>query len=101
MSDTEAPFKETADKVVSVFKTHIAIARALGYDDLRNVSAWANGVRQFPAQHCVTLERESKGELPVEMLRPGERWMRVKDKTWPHPQGRPLLDLAVTESEHG
>lgn len=70
MSENKAPYKESADKVVDHFVTHLALAKILGYEDLRNVSAWANGLRMFPPQHCVTIERETAGVITRRELRP-------------------------------
>lgn len=101
MIETTAPYKDIADQVVEVFGTQVAVAKALGYSDIRNVSAWTNGHRQFPQQHCVTLEQRSDAKLVCEALRPDLRWVRVKDKSWPHKEGRPLLDVSapVTTTE--
>lgn len=78
MNEQTAPYKAAADKAAAAFGTHLAIAKALGYDDLRNVSAWATGLRPFPPQHCVTLERESNGAVTRQDLRPDD-WMKI----WP------------------
>ena len=63
-------FKDAAPIVVSHYKSHLAIAKVLGYSDLRNVSAWANGLRPYPPLHCVKLESDSGGVLNCRMLRP-------------------------------
>ena len=31
----------------------------------------------------------------VEELRPDVHWIRVPDPDWPHPQGRPAIDVAA------
>lgn len=72
MNEINRPHKAAADKVVARFKTHLAVAKLLGYDDLRNVSAWCNGLRPFPTNHCVTIERESGGEISRQELRPDD-----------------------------
>ena len=71
-------FVDAAGKVVEHYKTHLAVAKVLGYSDLRNVSAWVNGLRPFPPEHCVTIERESEGVITRLELRPDD-W----DKYWP------------------
>ena len=48
---------------------------------------------EVPMPHCAPIERETG--VACEELRPDLRWYRVKDKTWPHPSGRPLLDVAA------
>ena len=32
--------------------------------------------------------------LTVDQLRPDVRWARIADPTWPHPGGRPTIDVA-------
>ncbi len=71
-------FKDALPKLVEHYKTHLAVAKALGYTDLRNVSAWMTGQRPFPPHHCVTLEAHSGGAVTRKELRP-EDWARY----WP------------------
>lgn len=58
---------------------------------------WANGVKPVPADRCPSIERESEGAVPCEELRPDVRWIRVPDAAWPHPEGRPCIDVAAPE----
>lgn len=53
------------------------------------------GRRRTPAEHCASIERALSGEITVEQLRPDVRWHRVPDASWPHPAGRPLIDVAA------
>ena len=53
----------------------------------------AYGYKPIGAKLAVAIERESRGALNVDSVLPA-KWQRVKDKSWPHPLGRPLLDLA-------
>lgn len=78
MQENNTPHKDIADKVVTHFGTHLALAKALGYEDLRNVSAWANGLRAFPEKHCVTIERETGKLITRQQLRPDD-WQDI----WP------------------
>lgn len=71
-------FKEGAELAVRAFGTQLALARVLGYEDLRNISPWASGVRPFTPEHCYTIERESKGQVTRQILRPHDFW-----KIWP------------------
>lgn len=71
-------FADALPKVVAHYKTHLAVALALDYKDLRNVSAWMKGDRPFPPEHCVTLEQDSGGAVTRKELRP-EDWERF----WP------------------
>lgn len=75
---TPPTFADALPDVVEHFKTHLAVAKALGYDDLRNVSPWMRGERPFPPEHCVTLERETGKAVTRKRLRP-EDWPRF----WP------------------
>ena len=52
------------------------------------------GRRQAPQQRCPSIERASDAEVTCEQLRPDVRWVRVPDAGWPHPGGRPLIDVA-------
>lgn len=74
----ESTIKEAASAVVSFYGSHLALAKALGYDDLRNVSYWARGERPFPPQHCVSVEEQSKGAIMRWDLRPDD-WHLI----WP------------------
>jgi DNA-binding transcriptional regulator YdaS (Cro superfamily) len=63
------------------------------------VWAWAqpDGRRQVPADRCPSIERASAGAVTCEEMRPDVRWHRVPDADWPHPQGRPLIDVAAPQ----
>jgi DNA-binding transcriptional regulator YdaS (Cro superfamily) len=77
-------FRDAAPLVVEHYSTHLAVAKVLGYDDLRNVSAWVNGLRPFPPQHCVTLEADSGSRITRQMLRPedfGNYWPELIKQT--------------------
>jgi DNA-binding transcriptional regulator YdaS (Cro superfamily) len=58
------------------------------------LSQWASGARPIPIERCAQIERATGGKVTVQELRPDLHWVRVKDKGWPHPDGRPLLDAA-------
>lgn len=58
-----------------------------------------HGWKAIPMQHCPAIERGTKGEYPVEKLRPDLTWERVPDADWPHVGGRPLLDFAALAKE--
>jgi DNA-binding transcriptional regulator YdaS (Cro superfamily) len=74
----DSTIKDAASVVVSHFGGHLSLAKALGYEDLRNVSYWARGDRPFPPQHCVSIEQITKGEIMRWDLRPDD-WHRI----WP------------------
>lgn len=68
-----------------------AVARMLGIKP-PSVIGWRGRV---PADRCPTLERAVDGRITCEALRPDIHWHRVADADWPHPQGRPLIDVVV------
>lgn len=59
-----------------------------------DVSRWASGERRVPPDRCPAIELATAGEVTCEELRPDVRWQRVPDADWPHPGGRPLIDVA-------
>lgn len=56
---------------------------------------WRGGSRPVPIPRCPAIERETAGEVTCEELRPDVTWTRVRDRRWPHPQGRPLADFSA------
>lgn len=78
--------------------------RALGPDEKRAASAAlgtsqghlnnvASDLRPLSAEIAVAVESFTSGARAVEFLCPGMRWRRVRDPSWPHPKGKPLLDV--------
>ena len=55
---------------------------------------WATGHRPVAADKCAAIERATQGAHTVEALRPDVAWARIPDPTWPHPAGRPVIDVA-------
>lgn len=88
-------------EVVRILGGHKGVADALGYPDLRNVWPWTKtGGRPLPPEKAPALERATglKGEMvTVDDLCPAAKWVRVVDPDWPHPEGRPCLDLAAPQ----
>ena len=58
------------------------------------VSEWVRGERPVPPERCTDIERATAGDVACEELRPDIHWHRIKDATWPHPKGRPLIEVA-------
>lgn len=58
------------------------------------VYQWVNGDRPVPSSKCPAIEAAVNCAVTVEDLKPNEKWVRVKDKKWPHPAGRPTHDYA-------
>ena len=87
---------------MQVLDGHQGVAQALGYPDRRNVWPWTSLSRPLPPEKAPALELATgrKGKtVPVELLCPTASWVRVPDPNWPHPNGRPCLDLAVSEAK--
>lgn len=59
-----------------------------------DVSRWASSTRPVPPDRCPAIERATGGKVTCEELRPDVRWQRVPDPAWPHPAGRPCIDVA-------
>lgn len=70
-----------------------ALARILGVEP-PTVNQWTNRTRPVPDDKCVAIELATAGEIGCEELAPERRWVRIPDPQWPHPKGRPLIDLA-------
>lgn len=98
MDTPQTPEKRALQRAAELLGGQAGLASVLGYSDRRNVYPWFATDRAFPAEHCPTVERATKGVVTVEELRPAEQWARVKDKNWPHPKGRPVLDYAQTKA---
>ncbi|WP_353233346.1 YdaS family helix-turn-helix protein [Diaphorobacter ruginosibacter] len=62
-----------------------------------HVSHWlANGL---PCDYAPAIEKETG--VSVEELCPQTVWLRVPDPLWPHPGGRPLIDVANSPISRG
>ncbi len=57
-------------------------------------TAHAYRYRGIPPERCPAIERATRGAHTVEALRPDVSWVRIQDPTWPHPAGRPAIDVA-------
>ena len=68
-----------------------AVARMLGIK-APSVIGWGGRV---PADRCPDLERATAGRMTCDEARPDVRWQRVPDAAWPHPGGRPCIDVAA------
>lgn len=58
------------------------------------LSQWRSE-RPVPADRCPDIERATGGAVTAEELRVDIRWVRVADSAWPHPSGRPCIDVAT------
>lgn len=63
------------------------------------IRQWQHGYaeRKPSFENSVAIERATDGKVTVEELRPDGTWLRVKDKSWPNPKGRPVLDFELAE----
>lgn len=68
-----------------------AVARMTGVS-VPSVIKWR--IRGIPDDRCPSIERATSGSVTVEDLRPDVSWVRVVDPSWPHPLGRPCIDVA-------
>jgi DNA-binding transcriptional regulator YdaS (Cro superfamily) len=80
------------DQVIDRLGGSSAVARIVGVKS-PSVTEWRR--RGIPADRCPALERASEGKVTCEEMRPDVVWHRVPDAEWPHPQGRPLIDVAA------
>jgi DNA-binding transcriptional regulator YdaS (Cro superfamily) len=85
-----------------------ALARRIGVKP-PTVSQWIKGLdgasvqassdaRLIPKDRCPAIELATGGAVTVEQLRADVRWVRVPDPAWPHPDGRPCIDVATPAS---
>jgi len=71
-----------------------AVARIVGCR-VPSVIEWRK--RGIPAERCPAIERataEAGSMVDVHTLRPDVAWSRIPDPSWPHPAGRPVIDVA-------
>lgn len=83
---------ETLEQVIQRAGSVAAVARSLKVSS-STLCNWR--IRGIPEEYCPAIERIDLGRCSVEELRPDVSWCRVKDKAWPHPAGRPLVDHAA------
>jgi hypothetical protein len=55
--------------------------------------------RTLPAEHAPAIERATRGQVTVEQLRDDVAWHRIPDEHWPHPLGRPCIDVAAPATQ--
>lgn len=79
----------TLDKAIGTTDGASLLAAALGVTVQR---LWNWRARGVPAEFCPAIEHATAGEVTCEELRSDVAWVRVADVSWPHPDGRPLVD---------
>lgn len=63
------------------------------------VNQWVKKRRPIPREKGPDIELALGGRVTVEALLPEEKWTRIADATWPHPDGRPVLDFAKDRAQ--
>lgn len=81
------------NEAVDIMGSQAALARRL-HISASTVNEWVQGARQVPTAQCVRVERITQGRVTADALRADVNWLRIPDPSWPHPKGRPLVDLA-------
>lgn len=87
-------------------KTHIqsergnasSLALAMGIP-ASYLSQMAVGNRAISPDRAAEIELRTNGVVTVEEMLPQREWIRTEDRSWPHPGGRPLLDVAADARE--
>ena len=92
---TDIDPKAALQKAVDLLNGQAGLAEALDIRG-RNVWPWFLPERRVPSEHCPGIERACEGRVTAEELRPDIVWTRVRDKDWPHPKGRPCIDVVAT-----
>ena len=87
------PYYAGMSELISALGGPAAVARMVGIK-APSVIGW-NG--RIPPDRCSEIERRTEGKFTCEAMRPDVRWIRVPDAAWPHPEGRPCIDVAAPE----
>lgn len=85
------------EKAIRLCGGQTGLAESLGGGvKQQHVWNWLNRADgAVPSEHCPGIERACCGQVTVEELRADIVWTRVRDKDWPHPKGRPCIDVAA------
>lgn len=70
---------------------------AVGAKSDEQIRQWRHGyANRVPSpENCALIEWATKGAVTCEDLRPGDPWLRIKDRTWKwNRAGRPVLDVS-------
>lgn len=85
------PYDACMPDLITTLGGPTAVARMLGIKP-PSVIGWAG---RIPSERCPDIERGTAGSTTCEQMRPDVRWQRVADPDWPHPLGRPCIDVAA------
>lgn len=94
-----APAHPYISVAASIVGGTAALARGLKVSR-PTVSQWIHKERPVPEGRCPDIERLARARVTVDQLRPDLRWARVPDPAWPHPDGRPCIDVADPAAGH-
>lgn len=89
---------EPLQRAVDLLGSQSALGHKAGVQQ-QAIWNWLSGGRRIPAAHCPNIERATHGRVTCDELRPDVRWARIADPDWPHPKGRPTIDVAGSASE--
>ncbi len=71
------------------------LAAAIGIDPVL-ISYWANGVRQVPAERCLTIQQATDGRVTCKEMRPDLPWDVVSEPaTKPKPRSKPTPERST------
>ncbi len=85
------PYHRGMADIIKTLGGPTAVARMLGIK-APSVIGWRGRV---PAERRVDIERATYPAFSVEDMGSDVMWQRVPDPTWPHPGGRPCIDVAA------
>jgi DNA-binding transcriptional regulator YdaS (Cro superfamily) len=86
------------ERAIAYFGNATDLAKALDVSSAA-VSGWKTADRPIPPKQCVEIEKLVDARVTVEELSPRSKWVRVPDVQWPHPKGRPLMDVAAADAD--
>jgi DNA-binding transcriptional regulator YdaS (Cro superfamily) len=84
--------QEPIERAIQIAGGQTALARRSGARQ-QEIWNWSAG-RPVPRDRCPAIERATDAQVTVEELCPDVTWARIPDPTWPHPEGRPCIDVA-------
>lgn len=91
------PMESAIVRACKVLGSRSALAGRLGVS-LPTVAQWVHGERPVPPNRCAEIELHTGSAVTCDELRQDITWSRVTDAAWPHPLGRPCIDIAAPPS---
>jgi DNA-binding transcriptional regulator YdaS (Cro superfamily) len=103
MDEADTPAADTAEAppltpiaiACDIVGSQAKMAAGLGVS-APTVNQWMKEQRPIPQEQAPDIERLCGGAVLAEQLcpKPRGRWTRIPDESWPHPDGRPVIDPA-------